>query len=59
MRGSKAVAPDPSYLDARLNLLQAYEKLGRRDDAAREAREVLRRDPRNAEARSALARLGG
>ncbi len=55
----KALDARPDYLEARLNLIQAFEHAGRRGEAAAEAKEVLRRDPGNAEAKEALARLGG
>jgi Flp pilus assembly protein TadD len=53
----KAIAVKPDSAFARLNLVQALERLGRRDEALREARALLTFDPQNVEANAAVARL--
>ncbi len=52
---SQALQGDPRNLGARLNLAQAYRRLGRRDEAMAQFRAVLAEDPNNASARAGLA----
>jgi tetratricopeptide (TPR) repeat protein len=53
----QAIAATPDSVYARLNLVRALERLGRREEALREARSVLTLDPANVEAAAAVARL--
>ena len=52
---SQVVAGDPRNLGARLNLGQAFKRLGRGQEAAAQFRAVLAEDPANAAARAGLA----
>ena len=54
----RALALDPDQLDARFSLGFAYWDSGRHEDAIREWREVLRRDPTNAQVKQVLLRAG-
>ena len=54
---TRAIALDPSLLEARFNLALAYARAGRRDDAGVTARELLARLPENAPQRSEVERL--
>ncbi|MCB9914340.1 MAG: tetratricopeptide repeat protein [Planctomycetes bacterium] len=53
-----ALALDPAQLDARTNLALVLLARGRPQEAAREARAVLQRDPGRAAARSVLQQVG-
>jgi cellulose synthase operon protein C len=53
----RAVSLDPEFHEARFNLAVAYARAGRRDDAAREAGELLRRLPAAAPQRPEVQRL--
>ncbi|MBP1607386.1 MAG: Sulfatase [Acidobacteria bacterium] len=54
-----AVAGAPDFLEARFNLARAYARAGRRDDAVREARELLSRLPPASPQRAEVERLLG
>jgi arylsulfatase A-like enzyme/Flp pilus assembly protein TadD len=54
---TRAIALDPSLLEARFNLALAYAKAGRRDDAGVTARDLLARLPENAPQRAEVERL--
>jgi choline-sulfatase len=53
----RALAGDPDLHQARFSLAVAFARLGRRDEAAREATELLRRLPESAPQRSEVERL--
>lgn len=53
----RALALDPGFDQARFHLAIAFARLGRRDDAAREADELLRRLPPDAPQRAEVQRL--
>ena len=53
----RALQIDPALLEARFHLAVAFARLDRRDDAAREARELLRRLPPDAPQRAEVERL--
>ena len=53
----RAVALDPAFDRARFHLAIAFARMGRRADAAREARELLRRLPADAPQRGEVERL--
>ena len=53
----RALALDPELHQARFSLAIAYARLGRRDEAAREARELLKRLPADAPQRPEVERL--
>jgi hypothetical protein len=55
----RSLALDPDQIDTRANLGFAYWELQRREDAIREWRETLRRDPTNRRVQDALARVAG
>ncbi len=55
----RSLALDPDQIDARLSLGFAYWTSGRHEDAIREWRELLRRDPENAQVKQILMRAGG
>ena len=54
----RSLALDPDQLDARLSLGFAYWDSGRREAAIREWRELLRRDPADAQVKQILMRAG-
>jgi cytochrome c-type biogenesis protein CcmH/NrfG len=54
---TRAIALDPSLLEARFNLALTYAKAGRRDDAGVTARDLLARLPENAPQRAEVERL--
>jgi cytochrome c-type biogenesis protein CcmH/NrfG len=54
---TRAIALDPSLLEARFNLALAYARAGRRDDAGVTARDLLARLPENAPQRAEVERL--
>jgi choline-sulfatase len=54
---TRAIALDPSLLEARFNLALAYARAGRRDDAGVTARDLLARLPGNAPQRAEVERL--
>jgi arylsulfatase A-like enzyme/Tfp pilus assembly protein PilF len=53
----RALALDPDFHQARFNLAIAYARAGRRQEAASEASELLKRMPANAPQRSEVERL--
>jgi tetratricopeptide (TPR) repeat protein len=53
----RALALDPDFHEARFNLARAYGRAGKRQDAAREAAELLRRLPADAPQRAEVMRL--
>lgn len=53
----KAVEAEPGYIPARLDLAQLYLAQGKQDEARRQAEDVLRLDPNNAQARGMLANI--
>jgi tetratricopeptide (TPR) repeat protein len=53
----KAVEAEPGYVPARLDLARLYLAQGRQDDARKQAEDVLRLDPNNAQASSILANI--
>lgn len=53
----RALQIDPALLEARFHLAVAFARLQRRDEAAHEARELLRRLPPNAPQRGEVERL--
>ncbi|HLI18585.1 MAG TPA: sulfotransferase, partial [Rhodanobacteraceae bacterium] len=53
----KAVSLDPAHISARLSLARAKASLGQVDNAVREFREVIRREPGNARAWFGLSNL--
>jgi choline-sulfatase len=53
----RALSLDPDLHQARFSLAVAYGRLGRRDDATREASELLRRLPKSAPQRPEVERL--
>jgi arylsulfatase A-like enzyme/cytochrome c-type biogenesis protein CcmH/NrfG len=53
----RALAIDPDYDQVRFHLAVAFARLGRRDEAAREAAELLRRLPADAPQRGEVQRL--
>ena len=53
----RALAVDPDLHQARFSLAVAFARLGRRDEAAREATELLRRLPESAPQRPEVERL--
>jgi hypothetical protein len=55
----RSLALDPDQIEARFALGFAYWDSGRRDDAIREWRELLRRDPENAQVKQVLMRATG
>jgi tetratricopeptide (TPR) repeat protein len=56
---AKALAMDPNYIPARLSLADDLADAGKKDEAAREYREVLRLAPNCTEARERLTALTG
>lgn len=54
-----AVSHSPGYLEARLNLAAAYYRIGDRNAAIKQYREILERDPSNAGALQGLRYLQG
>ena len=54
---TRAIALDPSLLEARFNLALAYARAGRRDDAGVTARDLLARLPEDAPQRAEVERL--
>ena len=55
----RSLALDPDQLDARFSLGFAYWDSGRREAAIREWRELLRRNPADAQVKQVLMRAGG
>jgi len=53
----RAVAIDPEFHEARFNLARILARVGRRADAAREAKDLLARMPPDAPQRSEVERL--
>jgi arylsulfatase A-like enzyme/Flp pilus assembly protein TadD len=53
----RALTLDPNFHEARFNLARAYARAGQRQDAAREAQELLTRLPANAPQRAEVQRL--
>ena len=53
----RALQIDPDFHEARFNLARAYARAGRREDAAREAQELLNRMPVEAPQRGEVVRL--
>jgi choline-sulfatase len=53
----RALTLDPGFHEARFNLARTYARAGQRQDAAREAQELLTRLPANAPQRSEVQRL--
>ena len=53
----RALTLDPNFHEARFNLARAYARAGQRQDAAREATELLTRLPANAPQRAEVQRL--
>ena len=54
----KAIGIQSNFLAARMNLGILYYNAGRFDDAIKEFRTVLKHDPQNAKAISALRQMG-
>jgi choline-sulfatase len=53
----RALTLDPNFHEARFNLARAYARAGQRQDAVREAQELLTRLPANAPQRAEVQRL--
>ena len=53
----RALTLDPNFHEARFNLARSYARAGQRQDAAREAQELLTRLPANAPQRAEVERL--